>query len=324
VKFDSTVKSTITVDAQGGGIVSFKVPAATKGQHAISVSSRNYYIKKSLTISPRIRLSSKSGSPGASLDVSLRGFARKQLVSIKWLNGNSSATLASVVTSNTGSANLHLTVPSTFKGDHLVIAVPSSGGSASASYVVAPSIKLSRISGASGTSATLTFKGFASAESVKVYLVSGTSKKLIRTKTVSAAGSATSIVTIPITTALGTHSIAVEGSQGSYVTSNFSVTSIGQSSDPSPPATATQTADLSPTPEVTETPTALPTDVATIAPTQTATEVVTASPTVSPTEAPTQEPIEVPTEVPTETASPTTTVGPTYTPAVDETATPAP
>jgi subtilisin len=321
VKFDSLVKSTITVDASGAGIVSFKVPAATKGDHAITASSRNYFIKKTLTISPRIRLSSSAGTPGSGLDISLRGFARKQRVSIKWLNGNSNVTLASVITSNTGSANLHLTVPSSFKGDHSIIAVPSSGGSVSASYVVAPNVKLSRTSGASGTSATLTFKGFASAESVRVYLVNGTSKKLIRTKTVSAAGSAVSIVTIPLTAALGTHSISVEGSQGSYVASNFSVTSIGESSDSSPTPTATQTATVPPSPEVTETPSETPTDIATVIPTETATEAASETPTAAPTEVPSETPTEVPTEIPTETASPTPTVVPTDTPAIEETAT---
>jgi hypothetical protein len=268
-----------------------------------------------------MRLSSISGSPGNGLDVSLRGFARKQFVSIKWLNGDASVTLGSVVTSNTGSANLHFTVPSTFKGGHAIIAVPASGGSVSASYMVLPNVKLSRTSGASGTSATLTFKGFASAEMVKVYLVNGTSKKLIRTKTVTAAGSARSIVTIPLTAVLGTHSIAVEGSQGSYVTSNFSVTAIGQSSDPSPTATATQTASVSPTLEVTESPTETPTEIVTIAPTETATEIVSETPTATATEGATQTPTEVPTEAPTETASPTPIVVPSDTPAIEETAT---
>ncbi|MFL5758123.1 MAG: S8 family serine peptidase [Thermomicrobiales bacterium] len=314
IKFDTTVKSTVKVNAAGDGSVTFKVPAAPKGSHSITAITRNYFVKKTLTISPRIRLSSTLGSPGARFDVSLRGFAAKQKVTLKWMNGDSTLVLGSVITSGTGSANFDINAPSAFKGEHAVIAVPSSGGSVTTFFTIRPSVRLSSISGASGSSASLTLKGFASYESVRVYLVTGTSKKLLRTKTVSALGSATSIVTIPVTTELGSHPIFVEGSLGTSMTSAFTVSSLGEAAVTSPSPTATTSATPSASPAFTATPTAAPTEAATAIPTETSTAESTATPS--------SEPTETPTAIPAETATPEPTVVPTDTPAIEDTATP--
>jgi subtilisin len=326
IKLDSTTCASVKVAANGEGLVTFKVPALTKGKHTVSAVSSNYLLKKSISISPRVRISPASGVPGSGFDISLRGFAKYQRVTLILANGASKITIGSVTTSGTGSANLDAVIPSIPGGSHAVTAVPATGGSVSTTLTINPSVRLSRTSGASGTSATLDLKGFASGETVKVYFLNGTTRKLLRTKTVSASGSARSVVTIPITAAVGKQSISAVGSLGSRATTNFSVTSTTASikTTPTPSPTATQSPTPSPVPPTAESPTSTPETVATATPTEAPTESPTDVATSTPTETPTEIPTETPTEVPTETPTPEATVAPTDTPVIEDTATPTP
>lgn len=326
IKLDSTTCASVKVAANGEGLVTFKIPALTKGKHTISAVSSNYLLKKSISISPRIRISPASGVPGSGFDISLRGFTKNQRVTLVLASGASKITLGSITTSNTGSANLDVVIPSIPGGSHTLTAVPATGGSVSTTLIVNASVRLSRTSGASGTSATLDLKGFASGETVKVYLVYGTTKKLLRTKTVSASGSARSVVTIPITAAVGTQSIAAVGTLGSRATTYFSVTSTSASikTTPTPSPTSTPSPTPSPMPPSAESPTSTPQPVATATATEAPAELPTEVATSTPTESPTEIPTETPTEVPTETPTSEPTVAPTDTPAIEETATPTP
>jgi hypothetical protein len=310
VKFDSTLVATTTVNSSGVGTVSIKVPAGVKGSHFVTASSKNFAAQKTLNISPRIKISPISGIPGSGFGVSLRGFAKAQKVTIRWYNGSSYVILGSVTTSSTGSANVNYYVPTTYRGGHKVEAVPSSGGSVSTTFAVKPRVKITPSSGASGASATVEIKGFVKSETVKVYLLTGTSKKLLRTMTASSTGSASSTVTIPISATLGSHVISAEGALGSVATASFNVTSVGSSaSRPTATATAVPTETVTPTPAPTEPPTATPTveaPVETATPTEVSTEVPTALPTETPTDTPTVEPTatETPIVDPTETPVP--------------------
>jgi hypothetical protein len=60
-------------------------------------------------VAPRIRV--EAGARGQLVDVSLRGFGRQESVRIRWLVDGSWVQLATVTTSNTGSANVDVTIP---------------------------------------------------------------------------------------------------------------------------------------------------------------------------------------------------------------------
>ena len=62
-------------------------------------------------VAPRIKVIPSTVSPGQTVDVSLRGFGKRESVRIRWLVNGSWVTIATVVTSNTGSANVDVTVP---------------------------------------------------------------------------------------------------------------------------------------------------------------------------------------------------------------------
>jgi subtilisin family serine protease len=298
VRFDKTIIATTTVNASGDGWVSVHVPAGVKGNHIFTASSHDFSIDKTLSNSPRIRLSPTSGIPGSSFNVSLRGFMKQQTVAIKWYNGSSYVTMGTVKTSNTGSANKDFVVPTTYRGGHKVEADPPVGGSVSTTFAVKPRFKIVPGSGASGSTASIELKGFVAGETVKVYFFNGATKILLRTKTASSTGSATSTVTIPASATISAHTIQAEGTGGSLALTSFSVTSIGGSA-----STATPTATLNPTETVTPEP------------------VATESPTPAPVEeTPTAEVTEAPTETATETATPT----PTAEPIVEDSGTPGP
>ncbi|MFL5758125.1 MAG: S8 family serine peptidase [Thermomicrobiales bacterium] len=289
IKFDSKVLATTSVNSSGVGNLAIKVPAGVKGSHFITASSIEFAAQKALSISPRIKLSPTSGIPGSSFGASLRGFAKAQHVTLRWYNGSSYVTLGSVTTSSTGSANVTYSVPTTYRGGHQVVAVPSAGGSVSTSFTVKPRVRLTPSSGASGSSSTVEIKGFVKGETVKVYLVTGTAKKLLRTLTASATnGTASSTVTIPLSATLGSHAISAEGTLGSLATWSFAVTSIGSSAVgptatamPAETATATPVTTASPTEEPSATPaeTATPEATSTVVPTDTPTEAATTAPT---------------------------------------------
>jgi subtilisin len=302
IKLDNKVITQTTVNGSGFGTIAVKVPAASKGEHVITAVSHTYGVSQDLRIAPRLRLFPASGIPGSGFEVSLRGFAARQQVAIKWFNGSSYVTLGSVHTSNTGSANVRYYVPSlSYRGGHRIEADPVSGGSISISFAVKPRVKLVPNAGISGTNASLELKGFVRGETVKVYYLNGATKKLLRTKIASSTtGAAFSTVTIPLNTSVGVHAITAEGSLGSFATTIYSVTSLGKADTPTATPSATPTGTATASPVATETP----------ATTATIELTTTATATETPTETPTQTPTEVPTETPTATAAVTETPTP--------------
>ncbi|MFL5758126.1 MAG: S8 family serine peptidase [Thermomicrobiales bacterium] len=307
VKFDSAVVQSAMVVS---GDVTFRVPAAVKGDHVVTAVSHTYAIQRTLHISPRIKFLPSSGIPGSGFKVSLRGFSPHQQVAIKWYNGTALLlTLGSIVTTSTGSANMSYDVPTTYRGGHMIEADPASGGSVTASFAVKPWVTLIPASGASGATVALELKGFMVRETVKVYLLTGATKKLLRIKTIAANGSATSTVTVPLMSAtLGGHVVTAEGSLGSFATTTFEVTSFGTATTPFPTGTAIPTP--SPTTGFTETPAHSPTIEFTATPSAATTAVPTGIPTgiASGTPLPTETSTETPTV--TQTATRTATSSP--------------
>lgn len=97
----------------------FNVPASVAGNHVIRATrSDGAVVSTNFRVVPRIKITPSLAARDSIVDVSLRGYGRGEIVDIRWKRGASFVTLATVTTSNTGSANVALRVP-TFAPDGL-------------------------------------------------------------------------------------------------------------------------------------------------------------------------------------------------------------
>ncbi|MFL5758744.1 MAG: N-acetylmuramoyl-L-alanine amidase [Thermomicrobiales bacterium] len=115
IQWDGETKTSVVTNSLGDASVPLKVPYDTKGFHTIRAVCPSF--AKSDTVQyevvPRIKLIPTSGKRGDTIQVSLRGYAKKENVRIRWQNGSSFSDLKTVLTSNTGSVNTNVTVPKT-------------------------------------------------------------------------------------------------------------------------------------------------------------------------------------------------------------------
>jgi hypothetical protein len=108
-----------TVNANGGGAVSgsIKVPATPGGSgQQIRFTSGSVSRTVLFEVAPRIKViyPGAAAMRGQVVDISLRGYAKNETVRIRWQDGDGVGwrTIGTVVTSNSGSANILLPVPS--------------------------------------------------------------------------------------------------------------------------------------------------------------------------------------------------------------------
>jgi subtilisin family serine protease len=134
-------------DARGAGSGDFHVPATPMGFYPVAVVSGSTSLTAQFEVVPRIKLSPSSGAPADTIGISLRGYRKKETVRIRWKQGSSWVELTRVLTSNTGSANINVTVPNwapdgptSVRGD----STDSAGGRAQTNaFVVNSSLKAS-------------------------------------------------------------------------------------------------------------------------------------------------------------------------------------
>jgi hypothetical protein len=104
-----------TVHTNGMGAVSgyFLVPATTGGPNQ-PVTFKSGTTSKTVLINvpPRIKILTTPGVRGQQVEVSLRGYQKGEVVRIRWAKGLGWVQIATATTSNTGSANFFVTVPS--------------------------------------------------------------------------------------------------------------------------------------------------------------------------------------------------------------------
>jgi hypothetical protein len=103
---------TVKTDGNGAASGKFQAPATPGGPgQKITFVSGSVSKTLSFEIAPRIKVLTSPAARGQLAEVSLRGYAKNETVRIRWKKGDGWATIGSVVTSNTGSANLFVTVP---------------------------------------------------------------------------------------------------------------------------------------------------------------------------------------------------------------------
>jgi hypothetical protein len=143
---------TFMTNVSGRASGQFRVPATPGGPNQqISFVAGSITLTAVFDVAPRIKVNTNPGQRGGQVDVSLRGYARNEVVRIRWFQPNAGwVQLATVTTSNTGSANVLVTVPNwapdganQVRGDGTVYrqqtnAVMISGGAALQTAQVAP------------------------------------------------------------------------------------------------------------------------------------------------------------------------------------------
>jgi len=165
--------------------------------------------------SPTVRLSVTSGDIGRNVTVSYRGYAKNRGVRITW----DGTTIASATTSAVGDGSTVIAVPNGVKGGHKVKVI---GGdfSASATFTIRPQIRMSPATVGVEQTVSVSFRGYAAGESVKVTLDSSTSA--IVTVKMSSTGSGSARFAMSATVG-GSHKFSGKSSGGSTDNVSFRV-----------------------------------------------------------------------------------------------------
>jgi hypothetical protein len=240
---------------------------------------------------PEVKTSATAGTVNSPLNYALALYPLSVPVSVKW----DGATIASVSTTDQGTATGSLRIPAAPLGTHK-LTFSTGHWVASANFTVKPRIKLIPSAGLKrGQTVNVSLRGYAKYETVNIRWKKGTSWVQVGQVKTSGTGSANVNVKVPSFAVIGANSVRGDGTYGHAQTNAVTVVVSASSSSISNVSPA-------PTKTLTPAPTAIP---------------ATATPTPSPIASPT---VEVTT--PEATATPTETE--TATPAPDDTATPMP
>ncbi|MFL5760072.1 MAG: S8 family serine peptidase [Thermomicrobiales bacterium] len=138
---DVTVLSSIPASAIGNATLNVPTPAAYKGSHQIEVigSTSGAKIGKFVTVNQSLALDPTSGPAGTTVTVSLTGYGKNEVVTVKWfVTTSSSASVATIAVSAVGSGTGSFVVPAgATQADHKVEGTGGSTfGKASALFAV--------------------------------------------------------------------------------------------------------------------------------------------------------------------------------------------
>jgi hypothetical protein len=142
VRWDGTLLGTIGTNSSGKASGTFKIPAAPMGTHKVRFSVGSIGTERTFTVIPRIKVIPGEVSRGQTVNISLRGYKARETVRIRWKKGSVWVEIAQVTTSNSGSANIDVKVPTwapvgpnSVRGD----SVNSTGGRAQTNAVTVKS-----------------------------------------------------------------------------------------------------------------------------------------------------------------------------------------
>jgi murein DD-endopeptidase MepM/ murein hydrolase activator NlpD len=104
---------TFATNNSGRASGTFRVPATPGGpDQLVSFVAGGMTLTATFDVAPRIKVVTSPGQRGGVVDVSLRGYAKQEVVRIRWYRPNVGwVQLATLTTSNTGSANISMAVP---------------------------------------------------------------------------------------------------------------------------------------------------------------------------------------------------------------------
>jgi hypothetical protein len=148
-----------TTDASGKlNNCTFTVPAATAGDHTVTVSDGTYSGTATYTVGPDLSLSPSAGSPGSGAAVSGSGYAPFGTITVSF---DGSGVTTSCTTDAKGSfSNCAFIVPVRAAGLRPVTASDGTN-SGTATYTVSPALSLTPSAGLVGSSVTASGSGYA-------------------------------------------------------------------------------------------------------------------------------------------------------------------
>ena len=112
ITWDGVAIGTVMTNDLGQGPGSLKIPAAPMGPHTLRFLYGHWTSAITYTVKPRIKVTpSNNVARDQTVNMSLRGFAKQEVVRIRWKKGSSWVEIARVTTSSTGSKNVDLKVP---------------------------------------------------------------------------------------------------------------------------------------------------------------------------------------------------------------------
>ncbi len=237
IYWDSNSTPLISTSASSGCAISgaFRVPQATLGAHFVKAVGQTSHASASakFTVRARAVLSRASGTQGASVSVRGYGFGAGETVKAFW-RSTSGTLLGSSSTSSVGTSGaIGFHVPTYPTGIYRVYLVgQTSHAVAYTSFKIVPSLTISPASGARGSKATVSGRGYGAHESVKVRWNCGSSScsntTVLATATTNGSGSFSGLsVTIPKTATVGTtYPVGGKGvTSGAFACTKFRVTS---------------------------------------------------------------------------------------------------
>ena len=210
----TTVAPGITANPQGGWSATFVVPASASGSHSIdasgSVTPAASVPNTTFTVTPGISISRSSGASGNSLTVTGSGFGASETGITVTYDGTTVA--LGIIANSQGGWSTAFVVPASASGSHSIDAYGSVTTAASVpnmTFTVTPGISISRSSGASGSSLTVTGSGFGASETGITVTYDGT--PVAQDITANSQGGWSAAFVVPAS-ASSSHSIGVSGS----------------------------------------------------------------------------------------------------------------
>jgi hypothetical protein len=103
---------TATSDVQGNVSATYKLAATPMGTYPLALDGGlKWKISSQVTVVPRIKVIPSTAGRGQTVKVSLRGFAKGEVVRVRWIKGGGWVELGRVTMSSTGSGELWIAVP---------------------------------------------------------------------------------------------------------------------------------------------------------------------------------------------------------------------
>ena len=157
IRFGTEQVETAATDSKGGFTTSFIVPPRSALTYFINMDNAT---SNSFTVSSSLTLSTSSGPPGTSVNLTGSGFGANASVSITF----DGATIRSVSVDNDGAITTSFQVPAAPGGPRSVGITEPARGSAQRTFTVTPLISLDRSNTSPGASVNASGVGFAANE----------------------------------------------------------------------------------------------------------------------------------------------------------------
>jgi hypothetical protein len=236
IKFDNgdiaTNPATITSTSTGSFSATITIPTtAAVGSHTVSATDGTKTESATFTVAvTAITLSPTSGIAGSTVTVTGSGFVSGASITIRFDSSILATTPSSIVASTSGSFSATVTIPPTATtGNHVIEVSDTTGKTASATFNVLLSgkITLSPDTGNRGASITVTGSDFSPNSQITIKFEGTTLATTPALVTTSSTGTFTATIKIPVTPDTGPKTITATDASGRIGTAIFTIAAGG-------------------------------------------------------------------------------------------------